>query len=150
MTDIVKTRSDLPRLDDPDRPPFTHGEYERRLHLVRRAMAERALGALLVFGAANVYYLTGYDSVNSWDFQCCVVGPDGSPALVIFDFELGRFLTSCWIDQVVPYGAAEDPIATVRATLDALGLLGTTLGVEESSPNLGVTKHRRLVEARAG
>jgi len=73
---------------------FTLEEYHRRLAAARTKMAAREIDVLLVFGAGNVFYLTGYNSVNSWDFQCCIVPDSGDPILLIFNFELGRFLAS--------------------------------------------------------
>jgi Xaa-Pro dipeptidase len=142
----------IPNVDIPKEAYFSQDEYQRRLRLVREKMAERGLDVLLVFGAANVYYLTGYSSVNSWDFQCCVLGLTGAPSLIIFDFELGRFAASSWLpeDKVVAYTAHDEPIGVIRSTLSDLGLLGKTIAIEETSPNLGVAKYRRLLEMLAG
>src|SRR5437588_608829 len=52
----------------PHEPAFEAAEYGARLAAVRRGMAERELDALLVFGPHNVFYLSGMDSENLFDF----------------------------------------------------------------------------------
>ena len=126
---------------------FTLAEYQRRLSVVRSFMAASNLEVLLVFGAGNVYYLTGYHSVNSWDFQCCLVTQSGDPHLLIFNFELGRFLASSWLNQPLLYAAADDPVQKVVELIDSLQLRGKALGVEENSANLGVRRFQRLRQA---
>ena len=72
----------------PKEKGFTATEYQRRLVAVRAEMDAQGIDALMVFSAGNVYYLTGYCSVNSWDFQCCILSHSGDPALLLFNFEL--------------------------------------------------------------
>lgn len=129
---------------------FTHAEYQRRLTAVRGLMAEREIEALLVFGAGNVYYLTGYHSVNSWDFQCCLLTHSGDPYLLIFNFELGRFLASSWLAQPLLYAAADDPIQKVVEMVDSVHLRGKAVGIEENSGNLGVRRYERLRQQLVG
>ena len=129
---------------------FSLAEYQRRLTTVRSLMAARDLEVLLVFGAGNVYYLTGYHSVNSWDFQCCLVPQSGDPVLLIFNFELGRFLASSWLSEPLLYAAADDPVQKTVDLLDQLQLRDKRLGVEENSANLGVRRYLRLRQALSG
>ena len=123
---------------------FTLEEYHSRLAAARTKMAHREIDVLLVFGAGNVFYLTGYNSVNSWDFQCCIVPDSGDPILLIFNFELGRFLASSWLSEPVLYTADDDPVASLVNLLDDQNLRNRRLGIEENSPNLGVSNYRRL------
>ena len=123
---------------------FTTEEYQRRLAAVRTRMAAREFDVLLVFSAGNVYYLTGYNSVNSWDFQCCIVADSGDPTLLLFNFELGRFLASTWLSELVLYTAQDDPVQKLVNVLGDLRLRNRRLGIEENSPNLGVNNYRRL------
>jgi Xaa-Pro dipeptidase len=128
----------------PKEKRFTAGEQQRRLDAVRGQMVAQEIDALLVFSAGNVYYLTGYHSVNSWDFQCCIVTHQGNPTLLLFNFELGRFLASSWLDEPVLYTAHDNPVQKVIELLEALHLRDRRLGIEENSPNLGVRKYRQL------
>ena len=113
-------------------------------------MTSQEVDALLVFSASSVYYLTGYNSVNSWDFMCCIVTGSGDPRLMLFDFELGRFLASTWLSEPVLYTAKDDPVQRLVELVGDLQLGNKRLGVEENSPNLGVYQHRRLRRMLAG
>ena len=134
----------------PKEKGFTAAEHQRRLAALRSEMAARDMDALMVFSAGNVYYLTGYCSINSWDFQCAIVAHDGDPALLLFNFELGRFLASSWLSEPLLYTAQDDPVQKAVQLLGDLGLRGKRLGIEENSANLGVQKHRRLQQMLAG
>jgi Xaa-Pro aminopeptidase len=118
----------------PHEPAFDPAEYAARTATVRATMAERGLDALLVFSPHNVFYLSGMDSENLFDFQCLIVPADAStePVLVILDFEEARAANSVGFGRSVSYHAFDDPIGAVVAQLDALGLTekGRRLGLE--------------------
>ena len=118
----------------PHEPAFDPAEYAARTATVRAAMAERGLDALLVFSPHNVFYLSGMDSENLFDFQCLIVPADAptEPVLVILDFEEARAANSVGFGRSVSYHAFDDPIGAVVAQLDALGLTekGRRLGLE--------------------
>ncbi len=133
----------------PREPAFERHDYEARLAAVRRAMAGRGLDGMLVFSPHNVYYLSGMDSENLFDFQCLIVPADGEPVLVILDFEEARAENSVGMGRPVSYHAFDDPIEAVLAQVRALGLGGARLGLEQRA---GVTPaiHARFTEALAG
>ncbi len=120
----------------PHEPAFAIEEYERRIRSVRRGMAERDLDGLLIFSPHNVYYLSGMDSENLFDFQCLIVPRDGTPVLVILDFEEARAANSVGLGEIVSYHAFDDPIAAVVAEVRRLGLAGGHLGLEQ---RVGIT-----------
>lgn len=125
----------------PHEPAFAIEEYERRLRAVRRGMAERDLDGLLVFSPHNVYYLSGMDSENLFDFQCLIVPRDGTPVLVILDFEEARAENSVGLGTVVSYHAFDDPIRAVVTEVGRLGLAGGRLGLERRA---GITTDQWL------
>ena len=114
----------------PREPAFDTAEYAARLATVRRGMAERDLDGLLLFSPHNVFYLSGMDSENLFDFQCLIVPAEGEPVLVILDFEEARAANSVGAGRVVSYHAFDDPVAAVLAQLDGLGLSKARLGLE--------------------
>jgi Xaa-Pro aminopeptidase len=128
----------------PKEKSFSPEEHQRRLAAVRSEMAAQEIDVLIVFSSDNVYYLTGYCSVNSWDFQACILSDTGEPVLLLFAFEMGRFLASSWLSDVVLYAAEDDPLVTAMQLLGDLGLSSRKLGIEDDSPNLGVAKYKRL------
>src|SRR6266540_208116 len=90
---------------------FEEAKYEARLERVQRAMRAAGFDALLLFGPHNIYYLSGMDSENLFDFQSLVVPVNGEPIFVVLDFELARYENSCWVRKTKVYGAFDDPVA---------------------------------------
>jgi Xaa-Pro dipeptidase len=133
----------------PHEPAFDAAEYAARLQNVRRGMAERNLDCLLVFSPHNVFYLSGMDSENLFDFQCLIVPADGEPVLVILDFEEARAANSVGAGRVVSYHAFDDPIDAVLDQLGALDLKEARLGLE-SRAGITPASYVRFVQALAG
>jgi len=133
----------------PREPAFAAAEYEARLERVRAGMRHRGFDALLLFSPHNIYYLSGMDSENLFDFQCLIVPLAGTPTLVILDFEEARAENSVGMGTVVSYRAFDDPIDAVLAQVRAGGLLTRRLGLERRA---GITPdaYLRFVEALSG
>ena len=128
----------------PKAPAFSTDEYRRRLGVVSRRMAERDLDGLVLFGAANINYLTGMDSENLFDVQACILPRGADPVLVIFDFERGRFDNSAWMAEPVAYGGFDDPGAAVCAEVRRLGLGRGRVGIDERAPGVPGPLVRRV------
>lgn len=126
------------------RPAFERAEYERRLERVREGMAERSLDGLVLVGPHHINYLSGMDSENLFDFQALIVPLGGDPTLVIFDFEQGRAEASSWLTAPTVYGTFDDPVATTLAAIDAAGLAGGRLGLEQRATVVSAALLERL------
>jgi len=133
----------------PREPAFEASEYAARLARVQAAMAERDLDGLLLFGPHNIFYLSGMDSENLFDFQCLIVPRDGTPTLVILDFEEARAENSVGLGRVVSYHAFDDPIEAVLAQVRALGFARGRLGLEQRA-GLTPAAYLQFVERLAG
>jgi Xaa-Pro dipeptidase len=129
----------------PKEPAFSVGEYRRRVALVQGKLKERGLDAVVLFGPHNINYLTGMDSENLFDPQCCILAADGDPALVVFDFEHGRFENSSWLTEPILYGSFEDPIAAFTRAATERGLGRARLGVEQRG--IGTQQYAKFVTA---
>ena len=114
----------------PHEPAFPVAEFEARVAAAQRSMAARGLDAILLFGPHNVFYLSGMDSENLFDFQALIVPRDGAPVLVILDFEEARAANSVGLGETISYHAFDDPIETVVDQLRRLGLERGRLGLE--------------------
>ena len=114
----------------PREPAFPTAEFERRVAAAQRSLADRGLDAILLFGPHNVFYLSGMDSENLFDFQCLIVPREGTPVLVILDFEEARAENSVGLGETVSYHAFDDPIEAVVTQLRRLGLERGSLGLE--------------------
>jgi ectoine hydrolase len=60
-------------------PPFSPGEYKRRLRAVRASMAEQQIDLLFVEDPSNMAWLTGYDGWSFYVHQGVLVFPDEPP-----------------------------------------------------------------------
>ena len=112
-------------------------------------MAQRNLDGLLLFSPHNVFYLSGMDSENLFDFQCLIVPAEGEPVLVILDFEEARAANSVGAGRPVSYHAFDDPIEAVLAQLEALDLTEARLGLE-SRAGITPAAYARFADGLAG
>lgn len=153
----------------PNDPAFSVEEYQARLESIRVRMVAREIDGLLVFSPHNIYYLSGMDTENLFDFQCLIVPTTGKPILVILDFEEARAENSVGLGSTVSYHAFDDPVQAVMAEVRKLGLLGARLGVEQGAgvtpqtylrfaevlsgsyleDSFGIIEHSRLVKSEA-
>lgn len=124
----------MPRLTVPTENWFTLAEYRRRLDAIQLDMSRQDLDGLLVFSPANVYYLTGHHSIDSWEFRAAVISHDRDPALLLYHFERGRFEASSWLDEAEYYGPGDDPVERLATMISKLGLASARIGVETNSP----------------
>ena len=118
----------------PHEPAFPRTEFERRVVAAQTSLAARGLDGILLFGPHNVFYLSGMDSENLFDFQCLIVGRDGEPTLAILDFEEARAANSLGYGTPVSYHAFDDPVAFVADQLRARGIERGRLGLEQRAP----------------
>ena len=125
----------------PKQLAFEQGEYESRLERVQRAMANRGLDAMLLFGPHNILYLSGMDTENFVDYECLVVPEEGDPTLVILDVERARYENSSWLPSVETYHSSDDPVAVTRA---AMKTRVGKIGVERRASALSVDLFEKL------
>ncbi len=88
-----------------DRTPFTQTEYDRRLDLARRTMADKRLEALIVTDPSNQAWLTGYDGWSFYVHQAVIVQHDQPPLWWGRAQDTAGARRTVWMpdDQVVGY-----------------------------------------------
>ncbi len=116
-------------------------EYELRLSIVRRAMAEMELDALLVYSwkRGQVRYLSGYKPNYVANVAMVVVPPDAEPTLLIrFPFDVERAKKMSWMTDVRASGDLAGLVSDCRAILGRcssrpgrVGLVGGDSVVDE-------------------
>ncbi|RVV97773.1 M24 family metallopeptidase [Mesobaculum littorinae] len=108
----------------PEKLPFSRGEYDRRLSLVRAAMDARGLDLLFVEDPSNMAWLTGYDGWSFYVHQGVVILPDADPLWWGRNQDANGAVRTCWMgdDRVRPY---PDPYvqSTERHPMQHLGAL---------------------------
>lgn len=132
------------------RADFPAAEFDRRLQLVRKAMAAHGLEALVVIHPASIHWLTGSEAKSYQEFQCLLVGvADGSPLVVLARAgEVHEFETDARVDAVVGWGGGvtEDPIAAFEGVTHRHGLLGRRMGFEVPGYYLHPYHYERLCD----
>lgn len=118
--------------------PFSQSEYQRRLDLTRREMAERGLDALLVTDPSNQAWLTGYDGWSFYVHQGVVVLPDADPIWWGRNQDANGALRTVWMepDRIWDYAdnyvqsTERHPMQELAARLAGLGLEQGRIGIE--------------------
>ena len=126
---------------------FDAAEFATRRDRVRALMAERGVDVLVLHSPANIYYLSGYYTLNLWDYQCLILPMAGQPTMLIWHFEEGRFAATAVDTALEMFGGGADPIAETRGALDRNGLLKGRIGLEKDCTYLTANQYERLRDA---
>jgi Xaa-Pro aminopeptidase len=112
---------------------FPREEYERRLEALRRLMREKNLKVLLAHSPRAQCYLSGFETINTWEYRCLVIPIEGDPILAVRELEEAGVRLTSWLTKTVMFRADEDPIARTIHALKSLGLDSGRVGVETDS-----------------
>jgi Xaa-Pro aminopeptidase len=118
--------------------PFSQAEYERRIALVRAAMAERGIEILFVTNPSNQFWLTGYDGWSFYTHQGVILPMEGAP------YWWGRFMDAngarrtVWMEEenILHYNDAMvqsdvmHPMEDLASHLRIMGYGKARIGVE--------------------
>lgn len=116
--------------------PFEQSEYDRRLSMVRTAMALAGLDALLVTDPSNQAWITGYDGWSFYVHQAVIVLQDADPIWWGRRQDTNGALRTVWMadDCVLGYddsyvqSTQQHPMEDLARHLDGIGV--ENLGVE--------------------
>ncbi|MDG1471789.1 MAG: M24 family metallopeptidase [Ascidiaceihabitans sp.] len=116
--------------------PFEQAEYDRRLSMVRTAMAIAGLDALLVTDPSNQAWITGYDGWSFYVHQAVIVLQDADPIWWGRRQDTNGALRTVWMadDCVLGYddnyvqSTEMHPMEDLARHLDGIGV--ENLGVE--------------------
>lgn len=126
---------------------FPVQELRRRHQAVQEGIAAAGLDAALVFGPANLFYLTGYQTIGFSNFQLAVVTPDGEPRLLVRELEAAAARRLSWLsEEPAVWEDDEDPVVVTADLLREHGLDRGRVGLDERSMFLTVRTHRRLAD----
>src|SRR5262249_46919066 len=126
---------------------FPVAEYRQRLAVLHEGMAARGLDAALVLGPENLFHLTGFETIGYSAFQRAAVPAGADPRLLVRELERGAARRLSWMEtesDTIQDGA--DPIDSVVALLQRLGLATGRLGIDRSSWFLTANQYLALTE----
>ncbi len=123
---------------------FSQEEYDARLARVKAQMAAEEIEVLLVHTPANQCYLTGFQTLNLYDYSCLVIPIDGAPFVQVLEMEEGNVRLTSRIEEIVVYTSVEDPVAMTQDLLRGRGLLNRRVGIEADTPFLTPRRYAAL------
>lgn len=126
---------------------FPVSEFERRLAIIRKAMAERGVEVMLAAGPENIYYASGYQTFGFHNYQLCAIPLEGKPFLILRYLESMLAYRYSWLDDVVTWDDTDDPVAITVQALKERGLDRKSIGVEENAYFFQVGSWKKLNDA---
>lgn len=126
---------------------FSVQEFEQRRSNVRNQMALQGIDTLVLHSASNILYLSGHHTLNLWDYQCLVVPVDGSPFMVLWQFERGRFESTAVSTELELYDTHADPIEATCQAVRNRGLHEGVIAIESQTRYLVPKMHDALKDA---
>jgi Xaa-Pro dipeptidase len=127
--------------------PFSEREYEERLRKVRNQISQLELDALIVTGAENIYYMSGFRAAMMGaisPLMAIVVPAKGNPTFITRSLE-ARAAKEQWIENRVFYMDYIDPFKLLSEILEKSGTARGTIGIEEG--NLTVWRLNKMMQA---
>lgn len=125
----------------PDVIPFTDAEFAARIERARAAMTEAGLDAIVLTSAANVEYLSGFETQFAWITPSrpwyFVVPRVGEAMAIIPEIGYSNWRNTSWCDDIATWPSprpADEGIGLITSHLNALtrrfGKVGFEIGPE--------------------
>ncbi len=112
--------------------PFPMSEYQARMAKLHQKMDEAGVDAMVVAGAANLFYLAG--EPYNWDpMQYFIVPQNGDPRMVVMITEEYNVENFNWVKDWVSYkpDAGVDALKIVQEQIADMGLANAKIGLEK-------------------
>jgi Xaa-Pro dipeptidase len=129
---------------------FSEDEYRGRLTRVRESMSASGVSCLIVLGAEDIYYLTGFRSWGFFEWQALVVTPAAEPVMVSRALEERMYHDNSWTDAYRAYRDHEDPVAAALAVLRDVCRPGDVVGLPERTQYLSAEARAKLQDGLDG
>lgn len=125
-------------------PWFSRDEYAERVKRVQVALAQRNLGALLVFEPESVTYLSGFFTRGYSSFQFTLIPTEGEPLLVCRDMESFYVDATAVFGDCILWSDTDDESTIMRRALSKRIKGSMVCGIELSSWQLSAQRYQRL------
>lgn len=127
--------------------PFSQQEHQRRIALAQHDLAAQGFGGALLFDPENTFWLTGYQSIGYFTFQCLYLPTKGRPVLISRKVNAALAAVNPLIERFVEIPDTADSVDVLVAWLRDAVPAGTTLGLETKAWYLTVHDYRRLEQS---
>jgi Xaa-Pro dipeptidase len=128
-------------------PPFQAEDHAAHLARVQDDLARQGLRAGVLFDPEGIYWLTGYQSIGYFTFQCLVVPAEGRPALVSRRVNEGLARATPALGGFLGIEDTADPVSVLAEALAARTAAGDGVGLETSAWYLTVQAYLALTRS---
>jgi len=124
--------------------PFPQTEYRERIKTVQTDLTQKKLAGGILFDPENIYWLTGFQTIGYFTFQCLLVLPDRDPILI--SRKVNGFLASVTPTFSQFIGIADDelPVDKLTAALNEHFTRNDSIGLETRAWYLTVRDYQEL------
>jgi len=119
----------------PSEMTFPREEFAQRMERLRKRIRDKDLQVLLIHSPRAQAYLTGFETLNTWEYRCLLVPADGEPTLVVRDLEEANVYLTSTLQKTSLFRGDQSPIGRTAQLLAELGLnkAGARVGIENDS-----------------
>ncbi len=121
---------------------FDASDFAARLHMIQADLSDRGLGGALLFDPENMFWLTGFQTIGYFTFQCMFVPKEGLPTVITRVVNRDMALALPTIGGVEAVLDTQDHIDVLCGFLERLGL--RQIGLETGTRYLNVRDYRHL------
>jgi Xaa-Pro dipeptidase len=129
--------------------PFPRNEFDDRLQIIQSVLNEKNLSGYLLFNPENIYWLTGYQTIGYFTFQCLYVPNEGMPAIVSRLVNKGLGKATPTIGEFIGIGDTDDPTDVLVSFLKESADLSKPIGIETAAWYLTVKDYQDLIQKYA-
>lgn len=126
---------------------FSEEEFRGRVTAVQKELEAENADALLVHQTHNVFYLSGYQTTGTPNYQFLLVPRSGDPTLLCRGLESRLADYYSWVSDVVIWEDTDDPISETKRVLEDRGLGAAKIGYEGTSNWLTSRNLKRIEES---
>ncbi|MGC3939881.1 M24 family metallopeptidase [Roseobacter sp. EG26] len=127
-----------------DELAFDPSDYAERLKFVQSHLSNRSLAGGLLFDPENMFWLTGFQTIGYFTFQCMFVPVHGLPKVITRIVNRDMALALPTIGGVEAVLDTQDPVDVLSTVLNQIGAV--QIGLETGSRYLSVRDYRRLTD----
>jgi len=124
--------------------PFSEGEFADRLAVVQQRLRADALQGALLFDPENIFWLTGFQTIGYFTFNCLFVPAAGKPVLISRTVNRHLARETPTLQGFVAIDDDAVPTEVLAVHLAAAVPAGAPVGAETGAWYLTVRDHRDL------
>ena len=124
--------------------PFAETEFRNRIENIQSNLNEKKLAAAVLFDPENMFWLTGYQTIGYFTFQCLLVLNDRDPILITR--KVNKYLAEATptLSDCVSIADDESPVEKLSQLLNSLFSASDEIGLETRAWYLTVRDYHEI------